>query len=544
MRALGRFLWLVSASLAGCLPSGSGGALASPAPSLREDVLAWISWLDECGHHLEMRGDHVIVPKAFDRLVALGPGAVPTLLHVAAATDDEWERGLLLDIVARIGDPAAREALEGFLSSTFPGARSAALDAVGRLGCAESLPILRQVLERWPASERMAVLEAMYRVGDHDVIAEALRIGLADNERRFDAAQLLLRHEPLRKALGIEQPFREGEWDFVDDALFLPAADEWYRETVLGQTSPWRSVLGEALAPPFLAAKQEALQRLVDRIRSGNALGNELRVRAEDPIATDDDGRRLVWLVTGEGHQGGLSIQAWTAEVDAMVCHEFELAWVPARTRFPEDHTSVVCRRISLPMARYRELIVGLRTVLEAELVPWWSGPDSWIACSSCNFVVSLGGVDAPGAPRQRFCGYEGSFERVRYEKLRAAARWHREFVARHGAAAPVGVTPEAKRCFSAIFLAELPAWTADDWWVMDRMVAMARDLGDASLLAPLAQMVEPSSSPPSPSRQRLVAAAVNALAAISDVDARFHPDGTPRSVGDVAAIYHQRFAR
>ena len=299
------------------------------------------------------------------------------------------------------------------------------------------------------------------------------------------------------------------------------------------------------LGPPFVDAKRAALQGLVDRVASGDGAGSVLRVHAKDPMDAATDGRRLVWLVTGSGHGGDLIVQAWTTGDETMVCHEFELRTGPARSRFPQDDASVVCRRHTLPVARYRELIAGLRTVLDAELHPWWSGPGWTSTCSSYNFVVSIGGVDAAGEAGQCYCGYMGSTDRARYEKLLAGAQWHREFLARHGVSATVEVTSAARRCFSAVFLAEQSAWqTSDAWWVRQGMVEMARDLGDASLLAPLARLVEPKPTSLGELRWRFVAAAVNALVAISGVDERFHPDGTPRSVADVAALYHQRFAR
>lgn len=115
---------------------------------------------------------------------------------------------------------------------------SEAIEALGRLGGAESLPALRRLLGGHAALSdnfrKLQILEAMLRCGDASVVGEVLAIGLA-GQHSYYAGDILTRYQPLRDALGFEGRYVEGEGSHFPEKLFYPAADEWYRQSVLGE---------------------------------------------------------------------------------------------------------------------------------------------------------------------------------------------------------------------------------------------------------------------------------------------------------------------
>lgn len=474
----------------------------------------------------------------------MGSAALPTILQAAEAEGDSFPRSLLLDIAARIGDPRARPALERQLTSTDPVLREAGLDGVGRLGLAASAPALRAAMAQLPAREtfvRLQFLEALYRVGEVQALGEVVEIGKSDSDNRLFAAGILLRHPPLRAALGIATPYEEDSFELVDDDLLLPAAEEWYLESVLGQPSPWRQRVPVEFTPPCAAAKCEALGVLGKTVADGNDDFSNLRVLAVDPAIDAADGVRSLTVLQGAGHGRGLSLCIWQPGVDAVRCHVICVRLLDeARSTVPGDRWALSYRTFTMTSSRYLELIAGLRTVLEARLVPWWHGlafsfSSSW---ASGDFVTVIQGLDAP--ERTRYCGYPRSSLRSHYEALRAATCWHDRFLDGLEDAAETEPTPESQQLFSAYFRSELSHWRAW-WWV--RMLGMAAACGDATLREPLAGFLTPEFTDVEESAQGTAWAAATALASITGVELRFAADGSVRPIAAVAAAYRELLA-
>ena len=528
-------------SLVGCNP-------APPPPEppvLDAAALTLIDRLDDYGPSMTMQGDEVLEPKEFGLLVTMGALALPTILHVVETTPDSWTRSRLIDIAGRIGDPRARPLLERLLRSPDRDAQSEAIDAIGRLGIPESLPALRELLATLPPEAgltRVRVFEACLRVGELSVIGDLLHIALTDRDQRFSAICVLLRHPPLRAALGLA-PYHGQNLEFVDRVTFVRAADEWYRETVLAQPSPWRPKTPE-FTPPFAAEKAAAFASLEQAVRGDNDEHCNLRVHARDPRITAEDGERTLTLISGWGHGSSLAIWVWRPGGEVVRGHRFVLQGRAQRTGFPEDLGAVGYATVTIAPSEYRSLVAGLRTTVEAKLMAWWAGPTRGSSFSSANFTISFAGLD--GTSPTRFCGYKGSSDRLRYAGLRAATGLHDRFTEGKPLAA-TDLTPQAKHLFSELFRREQSAWAAGGdswWWVRERMVSMARDCGDDTLREPLAQYLAPEYVSAPHSRSRTAAKAVTALAAITGTDLRFAADGTPRPVAEVAAAYRELLAR
>ena len=249
-------------------------------------------------------------------------------------------------------------------------------------------------------------------------------------------------------------------------------------------------------------------------------------------------------MVSGHGHGGGLIVETW--HVHETTCEGIRLAMKtgPRRSTFPGDDVLVDCSRVTMPTARYRELVVGLRTIFAARLQPWWSGPGISSTMTSFNFVASIDGLGVAGDAPRSYCGYVESDGRRHFEPLLAATRWYVEFLARHGEVEASAITPAARRDFTAAMLRLQPCFDSDWWWVRERMLGMAGQAGDAGLRDLLVHYLAPKFAAGSDGMSRTAAAAISSLSTITGRDLRFTADGTPRPVAAAAELYRDLLAR
>ncbi len=335
--------------------------------------------------------------------------------------------------------------------------------------------------------------------------------------------------------------------EFINDEVkVLRAADEWYRESVLGQESPWREPPITAFTQPYADSKRAALAQLLASVHKDNEHYGVMRVRAVDPTITAADGQRRLTVMTGSGHGQGLSLWVWQPDGAIVRGHRFLFERGAARSDFPEDCDGIRYGTVSLDADTYLNLIAGLQTILQAELIPWWSGPEHWRRSSCANFVVSIGGLRQPEQPPLQYCGYDTSSAWRNFAPLLAAAAWHHGFVSDPDAIAMQPAAAASRPVFCDAFLQTQPSWSNDSswWWVRERMLLMARDCGDSTLLVPLAAFLAPRFSNGGSSEGRTAAIAVSAIAAITGNDLRFADDGKPRPIADVAADYLERLRR
>lgn len=511
---------------------------------LDPEVLALICALETHGPGRCMVGDQVTEPAAFGQLVARGRDALPTILQVAETTQNEGTRDLLIDIAGRLGDPRARPLLVRFLGSEEPNTVSVAIGALGRLGGAESLPALRELLSgtesRADSFRRLQLLEALLRCGDESVLGEVLAMGLAGQRSEY-AAEILTRHQPLRDALGFEGPYREGAGGFFSTALFFPAAEEWYRAAVLGEPPVATTA---SFSEPDREAKQAAWELLSRVCEEGNDRCSHVRLRAVDPAASPAGPAPDVTVISGSGHAFSLDLIAFRAEDgDCWRVHEFRYRRGPPRSSFPGDEAEMVYSTGRLDGPAYRALVAGLRTILAAQLSPWWAGPAHCDWSSTDSVVACLRGLERPDGAPVSFCGYRGSMGRIAQLVPVAAVEWVWGSLSALPPLSREQADPRARRVFSEVFRTELPVW-AHGGWVHERLLGLARDSGDETLQAPLATYLEAVVSGRAPPDSRPAAQACTALAAITGNELRFTAAGRPRSVSEVARDYLALLAR
>ncbi|MCU0862670.1 MAG: hypothetical protein MUC36_02660 [Planctomycetes bacterium] len=524
------------------------GSCSQPAAPVvpRADVLAW---LDELEYWLLQppppAGRGPASNPAALALQQIGAAALPTLQH-QLTWGDQARQWLVIEALGCLPAQHSRSLLEACLGTAET--RVAAIEALAELGDPAAVPALRAHLAGNDPFERVALQGAMLQLGDSSQLAPLIRLGLDEAPRREAAARALSRYAPLRAALGFDYPFHPDIFDSVEsdaDLLLLQAAGEWFHEKVLQVESPWRSMRKERLTTPFLATKLVAIDALADHVRRKNGhWTGKLRVRATEDGAGEECFSGTLVLLSGSGHGQDLMLKMWSQEGSDMVCDRCELGPVQPPPRFPGNDRATRCSRIRLSMERHRELIAGLRTMLTAEVVDWWSGPGSTYLSSSYNFTVAFSGPATTGVRVRHYCGYQDGPHRRAYDPLLAAAHWHHEFLAEHGVVSESTPSPAIARRFGEAFRSHQPDWNGDWWWVRERMVIMAHSLGEASLAPALRVYLEPKFSAGSSSQVRTTEAAVTALAAILGTDLRFTTSGAPRPIAAIAADYLDLLAR
>jgi hypothetical protein len=511
----------------------------------RTDVLAW---LDELEYWFSQPPEPEGTANPNPAILALrdlGKSILPTLRH-QLTRGDAARRHLVIEALGCLRDLDTRALLESCLAADDT--RSAAIEALARLGDPAALPALRELLAASDGSGRVSVQGAMLQLGDASQLAPLIRLGLDEAPRRDEVARALIRYGPLRAALGFDYPFHRDECVPVgthSGLLLVQAADEWFHKQVLKMESPWRSLRKDRLTPPFLATKLAAIDALADHVRRENGLWEEtLRVRATEDNAGEECYSGTLALLSGSGDFQDLTLNIWSREGSDMVCDHAALGPIQPASRFPGDDRTTKCRRIRLSMERYQELIAGLRTMLTAEVVDWWRGPEHVAWSTSYNFTVDLSGPGTAGLRVRQYCGHQDGSHRRGYEPLLAAANWHHEFVTKYGLLSESTFSPAIARGFGEAFRSQQPHWNGDWWWVRERMVTMARSLGDASLAPALRPYLEPKFVAGWSSQVRTAQAAVTALAAILGTDLRFDASGAPRPLAEIAADYRDLLAR
>ena len=184
----------------------------------------------------------------------------------------------------------------------------------------------------------------------------------------------------------------------------------------------------------------------------------------------------------------------------------------------------------------------GLKTILAARVEPWWSGPGGGIAGSTYDFVVHIDGMGEAGDQPILYCGYASSRKRKDYVKLQASWSWMDRFQKERIPHAESNVTDEGRKVFAELFLKTRPHWDKRRfwWWVRERMVSLARDFGNESLLEPLSRYFDPEFTDGGASLKRTAYGALNALASLTGEDFRFDEKGKPRNIGEVVGDYRE----
>jgi len=160
------------------------------------------------------------------------------------------------------------------------------------------------------------------------------------------------------------------------------------------------------------------------------------------------------------------------------------------------------------------------------------------MSMSSNDFFVGIEVRDAEGfGEYRRFAGYAGSLhqsERLPLELARKhwAEFWYDEAI--QDALVPRVPTAEDRDFFAQRFVAGIHRHADFEWYVRERLVAMAGSLGDPRIVPLLLDLAAPSPGQGAASDDRIRFGALEALVLLTGLDPRFDADGAPRAVEDV----------
>ncbi|MFN3240590.1 MAG: HEAT repeat domain-containing protein [Planctomycetota bacterium] len=469
-----------------------------------ERAYTWMGWPDQ-------------QPAAMAQLVAMGPRAVPALLHHAKSSPDRWTRVLLIDVLGRIGDRRALPFVRGRLHDADADVRSVADAALLQL-----LPDA-ELLALQKGPQRLEILAERVRRGDLQAIDELLRIATPGSATFGTIVDAVLLHAPLRQALG----FGPDEMALVlDDEGFLLAAREWYIEHVRGERSPWKPDPARDAAALATPAGMHAYAALAETADAFDWMGS-LRVI---PKQVSPSAPRAMTAVLAYGHGSTVLFDSIRRAPDGWVVDRV-VATVP---RFdatfasqPPSH-----RHYSAPIADepYRRLRHALEAILAADVRAWWSGPHAGLATSSGNYTFAIAGL----AEELQWQGYPSSERRAALVRIEAAKDHYLDTLpplqeasmVRHEVLDPVLLdvwhqhAPTIGRPRSYGYLQR-------------RLLAATASIGTPAMAEPLRGWFATKAAPSAAD-----AALCNAYAACSGLDLRFDPDGTPRSAIDTFTAY------
>ena len=163
---------------------------------------------------------------------------------------------------------------------------------------------------------------------------------------------------------------------------------------------------------------------------------------------------------------------------------------------------------------------------------------------SSGNFHHAIRILDSmPHVLEGRHTGYPSSGDQARYLGLVRAMGDLRPLIDKIDPQV-VEPTPEQRKYFTERFVAASPRFEDEyAWWVRDRYVKLAGKLGGPELVPILVdvlrvRLAEVQKAKPEGGADRRLVDTVSALAGVTGWDARFNPDGSPRSPEKVAQEY------
>jgi hypothetical protein len=487
----------------------------------------------------------------------MGKAAVPDILEALRACEGpgadprsaDWTGTVLLMVLDAMREPSLREALEGMLASPVPAIRKGALDALARLGSKESAPALRRLLEapdswvRRRDSDLLCGWGAFAACGEPLAIGEILALAKRGGEGNASkAADVLSENPALRAALGFQGESSAIGYESFDRELFLKAAEEWYAVQVLGAPSPHRAPENPAFSEPYGEAKRSAWKALAESCADPRGSLGAVRCRPRDPEVKAADLSVPLWWVTGSGHGHTLDAVAFRPGVCSVRAVKFSYGSSRKPSAFPEDSHEAALRSAEIPLEAFGSLLAGLRTILEARAEEWWSGPGTHSGFSTGDFLVFVRSPERDLPWAAQFCDYPNTREKPLWLRLSVAWRWFRDFEKASLPWAPAAPDAGSRREFSAVFLGlqESMGGRGHWWFVHERMLALARDFADETLVPPLAAWLA-EGDPRKPGEDRRLCRAVNALARLTGEDLRFDPEGKPRPLEDVARDYRER---
>ncbi len=238
----------------------------------------------------------------------------------------------------------------------------------------------------------------------------------------------------------------------------------------------------------------------------------------------------------GSGHGGSLRIVRFArgqANVDVRMI-----------TRSQYFNAGNATSIAQMPTADFDAIVRQARVAVLARphLIPLWV-PSSTIhlggfGSSSNDFHLGLALTDAEGHVVDRhFSGYDSSLDQQAILTMRMATERFETAIASLAFTPQTSPTDADKEIFVRRFLAAMKDGEKPFWWVTERYVALAVDLGTIDIVPTLAKIAQQKGEA---SADRTRPVALDAITAITGWDPRKDDRGQPRTLDDATAIAAQ----
>lgn len=416
--------------------------------------------------------------------------AIPAISEYLNSSIDTNFKRVLLEVLEKINDPLVRKDLEALLSVNDTNAQIAVIYTLMQLKCIESIPNLEELLTKtYDEDLKSAIQNALFDLkcllinrGDFTEIFKLLPIDFSKSKNFDNTIEMICMYPPIQKALNCNEGMYLNEKKKV---LFLKAVDEWYYEQVLMKASPYKAPVDFKFQEPFSYEKQKAWGLLCEESNKNDRF-SVIRVLPIDKELTETDLQRELTVITGNGHGGNLIVYNFKPIGAKVVIHSFSLRYGKKRSEFGEDSGESSYKISELNLSEYKSCLAALHIIFSATIFEWWNGSGniggSW---SSNSFTISFTGLENNPATSNGYCGYPRSAARIEYIKLVAAKKIVDELVGSKNLEI-LNEQPDFA-LFSKVFLITKEKWISEDWrWVCDRMLSLAYDFGDKSILASL----------------------------------------------------------
>lgn len=477
-----------------------------------------------------------------NNLAALDHLAIPVIFEYLNSSIDANFKQILLQVLEKIDDPLVRKDLEALLSVNDTNAQLSVIHTLLQLKCVESIPNLEELLTKTNDEDLKSAIEnALFDLkcllinrGDFTEIFKLLPIQFSETKNFDNTIKMLCMYLPLQRALNCHEGMFLNEKNKI---LFLKAVDEWYYEQVLMKASPYKVPIDFKFQEPFAYEKQKAWDLLCAESNKNDKF-SVIRVLPIEKDLTETDLQRELTVITGYGHGGGLTVYNFKPNGAKVVIQSFGLRYGKKRSEFGEDFGETSYKVSELSISEYKSCLAALHIIFSATIFEWWNGSGNTGSYGSTNnFAISFTGFENGSATTNAFCGYPRSAARIKYTKLVVANKLVYDLVNSKNLEL-LNEQPDSS-LFSKIFLMTKEKWFSEEWWwVGDRMLSLAYDFGDKSILASLSFFFKEDAESDQSKFQHLAYRAVNAMAQITKNDFRFEKDGSPKPIKIVAKEY------
>lgn len=446
----------------------------------------------------------------------------------------------LAQALKELGDKlSARLAFEKYLMTGKKEFRTISIEAILELGFKESIPILKmlEVNKDLSEEEYFLVKKALLTLGEVSVLGDLIEMGLQTKIHRDQIMDVLYEYKPIIEIFNSYVFEHVKHVKLIDKDIFLRIVDEWYHDTILKKPSPYRPPIEVIFPMPFSEEKLSAWQLLKEECAKNMNDNSVFRIFPPDPLVADFDFQREIIMIEGNGHGGSLNIYICHPELEKVKIYLFSYK-INRKQNANGIYESVTSIKIcSLDKIYFEELVSRLRVILDSKLVFWWG--NLYIKTSN-NFTISFFGLGKNDADIFSFCGFQSSGAKINYLKLFVAKNQFLDFLQNKELDDVDKEDLEYKKTFSRVFIQLLNKWTVqkENSWVQDRMMKLACEFGDETLISPIKILIEEKFKRGDYRVGINECDAIDTLAKLTKTDFRFDTNGTRKNIEIVVREY------